>query len=92
MEDEAREAFVEVHGERALEQCGSSLASVNEKADVYSFGVIIFELEFRQPPYRELNPHAVPFAVVRGQRPIDYIFLNNEMERREVSIRSDPYQ
>ena len=55
-----------------MNMCGSSLDSVTEKADVYSFGVIIFELEYRQPPYRALNPHAIPFAVVRGERPADH--------------------
>ena len=64
--------FIDEHGDQAIDQCGSSLDSVTEKADVYSFGVIIFELEYRQPPYRVLNPHAIPFAVVRGDRPVDH--------------------
>eukprot|EP01102_Stenamoeba_stenopodia_P009474 TRINITY_DN2796_c0_g2_i2.p1 TRINITY_DN2796_c0_g2~~TRINITY_DN2796_c0_g2_i2.p1 ORF type:complete len:572 (-),score=128.79 TRINITY_DN2796_c0_g2_i2:239-1954(-) len=40
-----------------------------EKVDVYSFGVILWELITRQAPYAGIKPLQVLFAVVQGSRP-----------------------
>lgn len=38
----------------------------SEKADVYSFGIILWELATRKPPFRELNGIQVSQEVVRN--------------------------
>lgn len=41
----------------------------DEKVDVYSFGIIVFELIFRQPPFEELDLCSLQNAVTSGVRP-----------------------
>ncbi|RLN83504.1 hypothetical protein BBO99_00002077 [Phytophthora kernoviae] len=43
-----------------------------EKADVYSFGVIIFEALSNVVPYNSISVDAVPFVVQAGKRPTDF--------------------
>ena len=39
------------------------------KADVYSYGIILWELVAREEPYKELTQFTIPNAVFRGERP-----------------------
>jgi len=41
----------------------------NEKADVYSFGIIVWELVSREIPFKDINPMAVILDVIKGKRP-----------------------
>ncbi|RLN54958.1 hypothetical protein BBJ28_00024484, partial [Nothophytophthora sp. Chile5] len=43
-----------------------------EKADVYSFGVILFEALSGIVPYNSISVDAVPFVVQAGKRPTDF--------------------
>ncbi|KAE9027103.1 hypothetical protein PF011_g2202 [Phytophthora fragariae] len=47
----------------------------SEKADVYSFGVILFEALSSSVPYNSISVDAVPFVVQAGKRPTDFITL-----------------
>ncbi|CAE8652958.1 unnamed protein product, partial [Polarella glacialis] len=42
---------------------------VTEKADVYSFGVIVFELATRKLPYSDVGPMQLPRVKAKGQLP-----------------------
>jgi len=42
----------------------------NEKADVYSFGMILWELVSREIPFKDVVPMAVILEVIKGKRPI----------------------
>lgn len=41
----------------------------NEKADVYSFGIMVWEVVTRQKPYSGMDPLKLNFEVVSGLRP-----------------------
>eukprot|EP00002_Diphylleia_rotans_P035707 TRINITY_DN781_c0_g1_i10.p1 TRINITY_DN781_c0_g1~~TRINITY_DN781_c0_g1_i10.p1 ORF type:complete len:2527 (-),score=625.44 TRINITY_DN781_c0_g1_i10:128-7708(-) len=41
----------------------------NEKADVYSFGIVVWEIESRESPYCGEDPLLLPFSVTEGHRP-----------------------
>jgi len=43
---------------------------VTTKSDVYAFGIIMFEAVFRQIPYHEYTPMAIPLKVNEGKRPV----------------------
>lgn len=45
---------------------------VSELSDVYSFGLIIYEVLTRTVPYKSLAQEAVPYVVSQGKRPDDY--------------------
>jgi len=42
---------------------------LTEKADVYSFGIIIFELTTRKLPYKDISQMQLPHVKTRGQLP-----------------------
>eukprot|EP01129_Flabellula_baltica_P012527 TRINITY_DN5661_c0_g1_i1.p1 TRINITY_DN5661_c0_g1~~TRINITY_DN5661_c0_g1_i1.p1 ORF type:complete len:1110 (+),score=254.45 TRINITY_DN5661_c0_g1_i1:25-3354(+) len=43
--------------------------SYTEKADVYSFGIIMWEIVARKIPFEEKDPFSIPHIVPRGERP-----------------------
>jgi len=40
-----------------------------EKADVFSFGIILWELLTRKMPYDDIEAFSIPLLVTRGDRP-----------------------
>lgn len=38
----------------------------SEKADVYSFGIILWEFASREPPYKKITPAKVSMEVVKN--------------------------
>ncbi len=41
----------------------------SEKADVYSFGIILWEIETQKIPYESMDTMHISFAVLKGTRP-----------------------
>ena len=50
----------------------ASTNSICEKADVFSFGIIIFELLAREMPYNQTPMQGIPYLVSKGKRPTDF--------------------
>lgn len=34
------------------------------KADVYSYGIVLWEIICREPPFKTLNPHEIMYKVI----------------------------
>lgn len=41
----------------------------NEKVDVYSFAMLLYEVIAKEPPFDDANPTRIPFMVASGMRP-----------------------
>jgi serine/threonine protein kinase len=41
----------------------------SEKADVYSFGIVLWELYTRKVPFTDIHSFSIPVAVIKGDRP-----------------------
>jgi serine/threonine protein kinase len=41
----------------------------NEKADIYSFGVMLWEIICRKAPYANMTPYQIMYKVMKGGRP-----------------------
>ncbi|KAF0361744.1 kinase-like protein [Gigaspora margarita] len=62
-----------VHGVQAYidPQCFVNVTyKRTKKSDIYSFGVILWEISSGQPPFRSLNPYAIIIHVSQGEREI----------------------
>jgi len=53
----------------------------NEKADVYSFGIILWELITEDTPFANLTQFTIPIAVIKGERPRIPHFCNKEVKK-----------
>eukprot|EP01125_Pyxidicula_operculata_P008821 TRINITY_DN2925_c0_g5_i2.p1 TRINITY_DN2925_c0_g5~~TRINITY_DN2925_c0_g5_i2.p1 ORF type:complete len:1202 (-),score=224.82 TRINITY_DN2925_c0_g5_i2:74-3679(-) len=42
----------------------------SEKADIYSLGMILWELVTRQQPFADKSSFAIPISVIKGERPL----------------------
>ncbi|KAF0403897.1 kinase-like protein [Gigaspora margarita] len=42
----------------------------SKKSDIYSFGVILWEISSGRPPFQSLNPYAIIIHVFKGEREI----------------------
>jgi serine/threonine protein kinase len=51
------------------EQARGQLRKLNRRSDIYSWGVILFELLTYQPPFFSENPHDVVMLQIRGAPP-----------------------
>ena len=39
----------------------------SHKADIYSYGIVMWEIMAREPPFKSLRPHEIMAAVVNNQ-------------------------
>jgi len=41
----------------------------SEKVDVYSYGIVVWEIYTKQTPFGDISSHAIPVSVTKGKRP-----------------------
>ncbi|KAF0467212.1 kinase-like protein [Gigaspora margarita] len=72
--DEAsRTSNASVHGIQAYidPQCFENLSyKRSKKSDIYSFGVILWEISSGRPPFQSLNPYGIVINISKGKREI----------------------
>ncbi|CDW56319.1 serine:threonine protein kinase mos [Trichuris trichiura] len=60
------------------------------KADVYSFGILIWECVYQQVPFEGLDPHTVVFCVVAKQlRPVILVTMITNREKKLLDIAQE---
>eukprot|EP01119_Soliformovum_irregulare_P024513 TRINITY_DN8798_c0_g1_i2.p1 TRINITY_DN8798_c0_g1~~TRINITY_DN8798_c0_g1_i2.p1 ORF type:complete len:452 (+),score=140.11 TRINITY_DN8798_c0_g1_i2:359-1714(+) len=78
-----------------------TLTEYTEKADIYSFGIILWEMLTGQSPFKDITSFAIPEAVIAGRRPEipakfqveeDYIKLMKECWEGQASQRLSIHQ
>jgi serine/threonine protein kinase len=52
-----------------MEEGARSKTHYTNKADVYSYAIILWEIWTRQQPYEDINQFQIPIKVLRGERP-----------------------
>ena len=54
-----------------------NLGDCNIKSDVYSYGILIWEIYTEKAPFVSMNNEAIKLAVVNGQRPAETLLQSN---------------
>ena len=55
------------------------------KADVYSYGIVLWEIVMREPPFNQQKPHEIISGVIQGMRP-DMSRIPSDMPKEMVAI------
>eukprot|EP01129_Flabellula_baltica_P015733 TRINITY_DN8114_c0_g1_i1.p1 TRINITY_DN8114_c0_g1~~TRINITY_DN8114_c0_g1_i1.p1 ORF type:complete len:1122 (+),score=231.22 TRINITY_DN8114_c0_g1_i1:81-3446(+) len=53
----------------------------NQKVDVYSFGIILWEIVARDEPFSDVSPISIPLYVIRGERPVIPKYCDEKLKK-----------